>query len=305
MDKGTIVSIITVTRNRANLLIRAIESVLKQTYTDFEYIIIDGASEDNTEEVIKSFSDTRIKYIKQANNIDVRLSLDHAVELARGKYLSFLDDDDEYKATKIQKQLDRIESLSDEYGYVYCWMDYFDDSKNHFIKTVSPRIRGNIFHYLLEQNSFVGTPSIFIKKAVYLECGGWNKKIEYISDLEFLTRVSRKYLVDLVPESLVIVHINHVFQRQSVIQSRKSNKVNLQKQLEFHEYYLTEFASDFNKCPQKRINHQLAMARLYAYLNQKKKSIAIIKQLINDFGIKMFFRKKIFKIFILNFIRWN
>ena len=90
------VSVVIPTYNRASLLKRAIKSVLCQTYPDFEVIIVDDGSTDNTEEVIRSFDDKRVKYIKLKKNKGYPVALNKGVKTAKGEYIGFLDSDDEW-----------------------------------------------------------------------------------------------------------------------------------------------------------------------------------------------------------------
>lgn len=95
MSTEPLFSIITATYNRAHLLPRAVNSVLNQTYRNFELIIVDDGSTDNTEDVCRSFSDPRIKYHKQTPNRGVLAARNKAFDMATGDYLAILDDDDE------------------------------------------------------------------------------------------------------------------------------------------------------------------------------------------------------------------
>jgi glycosyltransferase involved in cell wall biosynthesis len=88
-------SIITATYNRVHLLPRAVKSVLNQTYQNFELIIVDDGSTDNTEDVCRCFSDHRVRYHKQTPNRGVLAARNKALDLATGDYVAILDDDDE------------------------------------------------------------------------------------------------------------------------------------------------------------------------------------------------------------------
>jgi glycosyltransferase involved in cell wall biosynthesis len=101
-------SIITPAFNRAVLLPKAIESVLGQTFKSFEYIIIDDASTDNTKEVVESFKDDRIIYSKNEKNLERGASRNKGIELSKGKYICFLDSDDEYCSNHLQILYDHI-----------------------------------------------------------------------------------------------------------------------------------------------------------------------------------------------------
>lgn len=105
------VSIITPTYNCARFIGETIESVINQTYTNWEMIIVDDCSKDNTEEVVKQYSqsDKRIKYIKLEQNSGAAIARNKAMELATGKYMAFLDSDDIWTNDKIDKQIKFME----------------------------------------------------------------------------------------------------------------------------------------------------------------------------------------------------
>jgi glycosyltransferase involved in cell wall biosynthesis len=100
-------SIITTTYNRAHLIIKAIESVLTQTFTDFEYIIVNDGSSDNTAEIIQSFTDPRIKYFLIANS-ERGFARNYGIKKSSGKYISILDSDDYYLPNQLQSAYDFI-----------------------------------------------------------------------------------------------------------------------------------------------------------------------------------------------------
>ena len=91
-----IVSIIIPTFNRSNLISRSVKSVLNQTMVDFELIIVDDGSKDNTDKIIGSFKDERIRYFKQEINKGQNAALNFGVVKSNGKYVAFLDSDDEW-----------------------------------------------------------------------------------------------------------------------------------------------------------------------------------------------------------------
>lgn len=100
-----LVSIITPTYNCAKFIGKTIESVLNQTYKNWEMIIVDDASKDNTEEVVNSYKDKRIKYIKLQENGGAANARNKSMQEAKGKYMAFLDSDDIWKNNKLEKQI--------------------------------------------------------------------------------------------------------------------------------------------------------------------------------------------------------
>lgn len=98
-------SIVTPTYNCAKFIAETIDSVLQQTYSNWEMIIVDDASKDNTEEIVKRYDDNRIKYIRLEENGGAAVARNTAMREAKGKYIAFLDSDDLWKPEKLEKQI--------------------------------------------------------------------------------------------------------------------------------------------------------------------------------------------------------
>lgn len=272
-----LVTIITLTRNRARLLPRAIKSILSQSYKNFEYIIIDGASSDNTDKVVEQFNDSRIKYIRLAENLPGPESIYYGFSKSCGQYITFLDDDDEYLPQKVEKQLTLINSLPPSYGFVYCWMDYFDNRSGKKIREWHPTVRGNAYYHQIERQSVGGTPTLFIRRDVFQQIGGWNKGLRYITDWELSTRLSRYYFTDFVPEVLVHVHTNHGYER---MQERKETDDKIAAKIEFHQYYLREFADGFAQYPKKKKPHLKTLSYMLFKKKEYKRGFTYFYQFI-------------------------
>lgn len=117
---SNLVSVVIPTHNRADLLPRAINSVLKQTYTNIEVIIVSDGSTDNTRDVVDSFikNDDRVKFIEYTPSKGGNVARNKGIEASTGEYIAFLDDDDEWLLEKLKKQVEIIES-DKEIGLVY------------------------------------------------------------------------------------------------------------------------------------------------------------------------------------------
>ena len=128
------VSVIIATYNRAALLPRAVNSVLAQTYTDYEIIIIDDCSSDDTQEVIRAFTDPRIRVIRHGTNRGAAAARNTGIDQARGKYIAFLDDDDECTPNRLADQVSVLDSnLS--IGMVYGWIEEINDAHRSEART--------------------------------------------------------------------------------------------------------------------------------------------------------------------------
>ncbi len=252
-----LVSVITITRNRGSLLGRCINSVLGQTYKKIEYFIVDGASDDNTDEVVASFKDDRLHFIKLESNWPIKETLDQGISLCKGKYVTFLDSDDEYVPDKVEKQVRLIESLPNEYGFVYCWMSYYDNTTNMFLRKHAPTLRGFVPVEAVSSNVISGTPSLMFRREVLIDLEGWKSKDEIgiISDWELCARACQKYKVDFTNESLVNVYVNHGSVRQS--QAEYYDEF-YKRNIVFHKYFLQQYKDLFTQYPKAaQLHYQL------------------------------------------------
>ena len=112
------ISIILPTYNRDRLIMRAIQSILDQTYTKWELIIVDDGSTDSTQQIVQSMGEQRISYIKNEQNMGAAASRNHGVKLAHYDYLAFQDSDDVWIVDKLEKQVNYL-SKHAEFDMVY------------------------------------------------------------------------------------------------------------------------------------------------------------------------------------------
>lgn len=267
MGKQPLVSIITITYNRCDLIHRCIESIQKQTYQNYEHIIIDGNSSDETEAVVNSYNDSHIVYRKlETRGPEVQMRA--GSKIARGKYITFLDDDDEYLPEKIEKQVNFFETLPNDYGMIYCWMTYFDSKTGKKVLEHNHTFRGNCADISVEMPRICGTPTLMVRKEIFNQVGGsFNDSIGIImSDWELAARICQITKVDYIPESLVRVYVNHSHARLSTdFYSDKAHKGII-----YHNHFLTHFKSNFDRVPKYAKYHYYQLAKCYITLNDKK-----------------------------------
>lgn len=132
-----LVSIITPTYNCAKFIGATIESVQKQTYKNWEMIIVDDASKDNTEEVVKQYKDDRIHYIRLKENGGAAVARNCAMQNAKGKYMAFLDSDDLWKENKIEKQLEFMKQ--NNYNITCTSYEQINESGEKLNKEIKPK----------------------------------------------------------------------------------------------------------------------------------------------------------------------
>ena len=203
------VSVIIPTYNRADLLPRAIRSVLNQTFQDFELIIVDDCSTDNTQEVVNEFQkkDDRIKYIKLDKNSGAPAHPKNVgIQKSKGEYLAFLDHDDEWLPVKLEKQL-KLFARNRKLGFVSCNVFIVNDKQSKEREHKIPR-SANYFLSFLEGDIICSSSSVMVKKSVLNDIGYFDERFKVIDDWDMWIRISQKYAFDFVDEPLLKYYIH-------------------------------------------------------------------------------------------------
>ncbi|MBW1707097.1 MAG: glycosyltransferase [Deltaproteobacteria bacterium] len=247
------VSIIIPTYNRAHLVERAINSVLNQTYCDFELIVVDDASTDNTQEVIKSIGDKRIRYIRHGANRGGSAARNTGIGLSEGKYIALLDDDDEWLPAKLEKQVNAFEEVSDKVGLIYTGSEVREEGNNAPLKTYIPRFRGNVRNRLLMGPTVCGSQSVLIKRECFSKAGVFDESLKSCQDWDMWKRISEDYDFDFVPAVLARTYL-HSEQISSNFASLIPGRT---KMLEKH-------MKEFQKHPEILIIHLKRLGKLHS-----------------------------------------
>jgi len=195
------ISVIIPTYNRPHLLRRAIESVLNQTFDDFEVLIIDGARSKETKDIVESYGDGRLRYIPQRGK-GIANARNLGVKRARGEFIAFLDDDDRWKENKLEIQLKTFEKLSDKYCLIYTAFNYYHLEKDEILGTKRPIARGYVYNQMLLDN-ITGTSTIMVKRDCFKETGLFREDFITCEDWDMWLRISKSYLFEGIKEPLV------------------------------------------------------------------------------------------------------
>ncbi len=203
------VSIVIPTYNRAGMLPRAVNSVLAQTFSNLELLIVDDCSADNTPEVVAGFVDPRIRSYRHNRNRGLAAARNTGIANAQGQYIAFLDDDDEYLPTKLEKQVQALDTASPDVGLAYSWCSVFGPSGDVLSEHRSTQ-EGYVFDEALSLNLSldIGTSSM-IRASVIKDIGCFDEALLRCEDLDFLCRLSRQFKILSVPEVLVKLHQGH------------------------------------------------------------------------------------------------
>lgn len=202
--KHPIVSIIIPTYNREKLILKALESVFKQSFQDFEILIIDDASTDNTESVIGELNHPQIRYFKLDKNGGQCIARNFGTKQAHGTYVAFLDSDDEWLPEKLEKQVDCFDQGTDRLGAVYGYSYSKDVKKDQTVLIDSGYFRGDIHEQFL-LGFCPPTPSLFMVRKTALErVGGFDESLVTFVDLDLWMRISEYYEFDYVEVPIII-----------------------------------------------------------------------------------------------------
>ncbi len=202
--ENKLVTAIITTHNRLSLLKRAIDSVLQQTYSNIELIVVDDASTDGTSEYCLNKSFNYI-YIPKSESRGGNYARNIGIKAAKGEYIAFLDDDDYWLPSKIEKQVSLLNSI-EIVGLVFCGMVNhiltFGDEK--YIDNPPKRCnRGDMSKRILTSIPFV-TSTLMIRKSILDTVGLFDENLRYWQEYEFAIRLSQKVYIDFVDENLVV-----------------------------------------------------------------------------------------------------
>uniref|UniRef100_A0A7C4RT37 Glycosyltransferase family 2 protein n=1 Tax=Desulfatirhabdium butyrativorans TaxID=340467 RepID=A0A7C4RT37_9BACT len=203
-----LVSVIIPTYNRSAFLRNAIQSVLKQTFRNFEILVVDDASQVNVEQIIDELGDCRIRLFRHDRNRGEAAARNTGVLYAKGEYLAFLDDDDEWLAEKLEKQVSVLSNEPPSVGGVYTGFFVVDITDETLLYTKIPSISGTIYRELLRHNA-IGTPStLMIRRACIDRVGLFDGSIVYGVDHDLYLRIARYFTFACIPEPLVRYHVH-------------------------------------------------------------------------------------------------
>ncbi|MCH5257765.1 MAG: glycosyltransferase [Lachnospiraceae bacterium] len=222
------VSIIIPTYNRANVIENSIQSILNQTYHEYELLIIDDGSTDNTEDVVNSLASTstagnRIRYIKMPENKGVAVARNEGIRQAHYDYIAFQDSDDYWKPDKLEKQMAYFTGISSgsdsgtstttglKTALLYCPYEcQKQDSSTILVPDKNMPLsekQGNIYEYMLRRNT-IGTPCVILRKECIEKAGLFNENLRCLEDWEFFLRISKHYEIAFQDEPLVKVNLS-------------------------------------------------------------------------------------------------
>ncbi len=230
--------------NVSSYIYEAMESILSQTFKDFEFIIIDDSSTDNTWEIINQFSDRRIRKLRNPKNLGYSISLNKAINISQGKYIARQDADDISLPERLEKQVSYLEKhpevvllgtsaeIMDEEGVVF-----------YTPPVITGKSKVKEILFAGENPFFHG--SVMMRKSCLKEVGGYRTILEPAEDFDLWLRMAEKYEVDILPERLyryrITPHAVSIKKRNKQIQSYLWAKRFFEERKEKGKDYLQQY----------------------------------------------------------------
>jgi glycosyltransferase involved in cell wall biosynthesis len=263
------VSVIIPTYNRARFLRSAIASVLNQTFQDFEIIIVDDGSNDNTHSLVREFNDERIKYVRHEANGGEGKARNTGVVNSSAEYIAFLDDDDEWLPDKLQRQLNLLQAADSSVGGVYTGYVAIDVVDSRTVRICTPEKQGNVYEDLFAGNLIGGPSTVMLRMECFRKLGLFDETIPWGLDHDMWIRIAENYTFACIKEPLVRYYY-HEDQMSNFTELRIKGK----------EAFLRKYAAYFSEHPKLHNCHLLEIGRLYSDREEYKKSRKMFRRAI-------------------------
>lgn len=249
---GQKISVIIPTFNRSNVLGRSIASVCSQTYQNWELIVVDDGSTDNTPDTVASFDDERIRFIRCRMNSGAAAARNKGLSQSKGEFVAFLDSDDEWCPQWMESQVGCLGRLNQEWGMVYTGRVQVDGPN---ISKYRPAIlEGLIFEEYLDR-PIVSTPTALTRRRCFESVGFWDERFRRFTDWEMFLRIAKVYKIAANDEPLTRTYRTSWPKPELVRDAVK--------------LFTEKFRSDYRRLPVKRrrtmmASHWIEISKYYA-----------------------------------------
>jgi glycosyltransferase involved in cell wall biosynthesis len=202
------VSVIIPTRNRSESLPLAIRSVVGQTFTDFELVIVDDASDEPVHDIVKGFKDARVRCIRHERRRGGAAARNTGIRNTTGEFVAFLDDDDEWYPEKLARQVSILLRSDSEIGAVYAGYDVVNRNTGSIPGQKVPVHRGDLSSVLLTANLIGTTSCMLLRRKCFADVGMFDESLPSFQDYDLWIRLSRAYQFDYASECLLKYHLH-------------------------------------------------------------------------------------------------
>lgn len=293
---STLVSVVIPTHNRADLLPRAVESVLNQTYSNLEVIVVSDGSTDATEDIVKRYSnsDSRVRFIGYSPAKGGNVARNTGIEASKGDYIAFLDDDDEWLPEKLQKQVNLLDN-NDAIGLVYTGAHIIYVKEKVEYNSTSKE-RGNLKTRILIDNCIGTTSTVVLRKSVLSQSGIFDESLNALQDYDLWIRIAQHSEIEVVPEPL----INYYNYR-----GEKQVSAVTQKYIDAFEYINRKYEKELNALNEQEICQKLVEQNFLLANKAMRNGEAKVSRNYLKSILRQRFSKKAFLYYYLSFTSYK
>jgi len=202
------ISVVTLAYQHEKYIAEAIQSVLDQTFTDFELIVVNDGSSDRTDEIIRSFQDDRIIYIYQENQ-GPSAAANNGISAASAKYIALMSGDDVCYAQRLAVEYQHLQDSGNR--VVFSWVDFIDDDSQPFVGehfaqdffNHPQRNRAEMLNWFFMKGNYLCAVTALVEKQILVECGLFNPALIQLQDFEMWVEIIKKYDISLLEDKLV------------------------------------------------------------------------------------------------------
>lgn len=259
-----LVSCIIPSYKRNDMIMRAIDSVLAQTYSNIEILVVDDNEKGSDysivlEKIVNRYNDERVKLLKQSRHINGAAARNFGIRLSNGEYIAFLDDDDEWLPTKLEKQINFLAN-NQEYNAVSTLSSVYAGGK--LIYSQKEYNVDNLQLKVFLREVDITTPTFLASKQSLVNMGAFDEALLRHQDLQLFVAYLEKYKIGLLPEVLIKIHSDS-----------EINRPNVDKLIQIKRDYfksVDKYIKKYSKSTQRRIicNHNFEIA--YVAFKERK-----------------------------------
>jgi len=244
------VSVIIPAYNRAHCIERAIQSVIDQTFRDVEIIVVDDGSTDNTKEIVKSIPDQRISYVRCEMNRGSGAARNEGLKVAQGKYIAFLDSDDEWLPAKLARQVERMDAEPPQVGVCFCGARIFKNGDLNSPVAYVPKKaweHGTFRRFVMGRMMFL-TPTVLFRRVCLAKTGLMVPEMRRNQDGEFLLRLFSHFGLAVIPELHAVVHLVASLEQRRVYENMNAALQYRLRHFELIREKLGYWPALYNRC---------------------------------------------------------
>ena len=245
------VSVVIPTRNRPRQVLRAVQSVVGQTWADLEIVVVDDASTSDVGDALAVLGEPRLRVLRHDQRRGACAARNTGIAAARGTYVALLDDDDEWLPTKIAVQVERFAASSPEVGLVYCGVEVVSEATGEIRRRTLPTGTPPAYGDLLRSTGF-GASAAMVRRECFAVVGGFDQTLAGAQDRDMWLRIAKRYRLAYVPEALVRWYIHG-----EQITADLGAKITARRQL------LRKYADDLRRHPAALARLLLSLGMMY------------------------------------------